>query len=399
MPTFIACLFYSVVKGESMPEYECDLLCKLVAIDTDSTQRKNYGKIANLLISEAERVGLKAEKVIDEKGIPHVLVGFSNAPADAKKIVFLTHYDVVPAGEGWDFDPFKPFIKNGKLFGRGAADDKSNIVAALAAFKEVLEEKLPLKVNPVLVVAGGEETGEGESFFRKIEGGICVVLDSGCEGLSIGASGVARLNVKVIGRQAHSAYPFRGKNAIYQASKIVSFIEEVAKETEKKIVSRFHAPTHYEYVPRRISVTMIDGGVAANIIPAECNLLIDVRTIPEENAEKAAEELKKTIEDYAEKNGIKVEVEAKAFMNGWYTTDEKIIEKFKEVLEEAIGCKVKVVVELGGTDGVFMIDRMPVIQFGTMREENNIHGKNEFVYLEDIEKVKNFVKKVITSSF
>ncbi|RLG99042.1 hypothetical protein DRO19_03400, partial [Candidatus Bathyarchaeota archaeon] len=295
-----------------MLEYECNLLCKLVAIDTDSTQRKNYDKIADLLISEAERVGLKAEKVIDEKGIPHVLVGFSNAPADAKKIVFLTHYDVVPAGEGWDFDPFKPFIKDGKLFGRGAADDKSNIVAALAAFKEVLEEKLPLKVNPVLIVAGGEETGEGESFFRKIEGDICVVLDSGCEGLSIGASGVARLNVKVLGRQAHSAYPFRGKNAIYQASKIVSFIEEVAKETEKKIVSRFYAPTHYEYVPRRISVTMINCGIAANIIPAECNLLIDIRTIPEENAEKAAEELKKTIEDYAEKNGIKVEVEAKA---------------------------------------------------------------------------------------
>ena len=382
-----------------MLEYECDLLCKLVAIDTDSTQRKNYDKIADLLISEAERVGLKAEKVIDEKGIPHVLVGFSNAPADAKKIVFLTHYDVVPAGEGWDFDPFKPFIKDGKLFGRGAADDKSNIVAALAAFKEVLEEKLPLKVNPVLIVAGGEETGEGESFFRKIEGDICVVLDSGCEGLSIGASGVARLNVKVLGRQAHSAYPFRGKNAIYQASKIVSFIEEVAKETEKKIVSRFYAPTHYEYVPRRISVTMINCGIAANIIPAECNLLIDVRTIPEENAEKAAEELKKTIEDYAEKNRMKVEVEAKAFMNGWYTTDEKIIEKFKEILEGAIGRKVKVVVELGGTDGVFMIDRMPIIQFGTMREENNIHGKNEFVYLEDIEKVKKFVKNVITSSF
>ncbi|MCD6241349.1 M20/M25/M40 family metallo-hydrolase, partial [Candidatus Bathyarchaeota archaeon] len=221
----------------------------------------------------------------------------------------------------------------------------------------------------------------------------------GCEGLSIGASGVARLNVKVLGKQAHSAYPFRGENAIYQASKIIAFIEKIAKETEKRVISRFYAPTYYEYVPRRISVTMIDGGVAANIIPAECNLLVDVRTIPEEKAEKAAEEIRKIIEDYAEKNGIKVKVEAKAFMDGWYTTDEKIIEKFREVLEEVLGRKVKVVVELGGTDGVFMIDRMPVIQFGTMRDENNIHGKNEFVYLEDIEKVRKFVKNVITSSF
>ena len=379
-----------------MLKYECDLLCRLVAVDTDSTQRKNYDKITDMLIGEAERIGLKAEKIVDEKGIPHVMITFHKVP-EAKKVVFLTHYDVVPAGEGWEFDPFKPFIKDGKLFGRGAADDKSNIVAALAAFKEVLEEKLPVKVNPVLIVAGGEETGEGESFFRKIDGDICVVLDSGCEGLSIGASGVARLNVKVLGKQAHSAYPFRGENAIYQASKIIAFIEKIAKETEKRVISRFYAPTYYEYVPRRISVTMIDGGVAANIIPAECNLLVDVRTIPEEKAEKAAEELRKIIEDYAEKNGIKVEVEAKAFMDGWYTTDEKIIEKFREILEEVLGRKVKVVVELGGTDGVFMIDRMPVIQFGTMRDENNIHGKNEFVYLEDIEKVKKFVKTIITS--
>ncbi|RJS80987.1 hypothetical protein CW707_04485 [Candidatus Bathyarchaeota archaeon] len=62
-------------------------------------------------------------------------------------------------------------------------------------------------------------------------------------------------------------------------------------------------------------------------------------------------------------------------MDGWYTADEKIIRKFKEILEEVLGRKVKVVVELGGTDGVFMIDRMPVIQFGTMRDKNNIHGK------------------------
>ncbi|RLI22184.1 hypothetical protein DRO54_01770 [Candidatus Bathyarchaeota archaeon] len=382
-----------------MSKYEWDLLSKLVAIDTDSTSRKNYNEIVDLLLEEIGKVGLVAEKVVDAKGIPHVLVRFPDVPKDVKKIVFLTHYDVVPAGEGWEFDPFKPFIKDGKLFGRGAADDKSNIVAALAAFREVLEEKVPLRVNPVLVIAGGEETGEGEDFFRKIEGDICVVLDSGCEGLSIGASGVARLNVRVIGRQAHSAYPFKGLNAIYQASKIVAFIEEVAKETEKKVLSRFYAPTHYEHVPRRISVTMINGGVAANIIPAECNLLIDVRTIPEENAEKAAEELKTTIENYAQENRINVEVKAKTFMDGWYTTDEEVIRKFREILEEVLGCGVKVVVELGGTDGVFMIDRMPVIQFGTMREDNNIHGKNEFVYLEDIEKVKKFVKKTITSSF
>ena len=96
-----------------MLEYECDLLCRLVAINTDSTQRKNYDKITDMLIGEVERIGLKAEKIVDEKGIPHVMITFYKVP-EAKKVVFLTHYDVVPAGEGWEFDPFKPFIKIGR---------------------------------------------------------------------------------------------------------------------------------------------------------------------------------------------------------------------------------------------------------------------------------------------
>lgn len=178
-------------------EYETSLLSKLVAIDTTSTERRNYEEMATLLIKEAQNLGLKTEKIVDKKGIPQVLVSVPNAPQRAKKIVFITHYDIVPAGEGWDFEPFKPFVKSGKLYGRGAADDKSNIVAALVAFSEVLKEKLPLKVHPVLVIVGGEETGESEDFFNSINGDLGVVLDVGCENLSIGASGAARLKVKV----------------------------------------------------------------------------------------------------------------------------------------------------------------------------------------------------------
>jgi len=368
-----------------------------VAVDTDSTSRKNYDEIVNLIADEAKKIGLSADRIVDEKGIPHVVVGVPKAPKDAKKIVFLTHYDVVPAGEGWDFDPFKPFVKDGKLFGRGAADNKSNIVAAIAAFKEVLTENLPLKVNPVLLVAGGEETGESEGFFRKIEGDVCVVLDVGSEALSMGASGVVRIAVKVLGKQAHSAYPFTGKNAIYDAAKMILSIKKVAKEFEENVLSRFSAPTHYDKIPRRMSVTIVNGGIAANIIPGECTFLIDVRTIPEENADEVAREVANKVKKIAEENGIAVDVQVKSTMNGWYTDDEALVNKFKEILEETLGSKVKVSAELGATDGCFMVDKMPVIQFGTLREGTNIHGKNEFVYLEDVEKVKQFVKKLITS--
>jgi len=378
-------------------KYEWGLLMRLVALDTTSEERRNFDVMANLLVEEAKKIGLSADCVVDENGIPHVVVSLPDAPKMGKKILFVTHYDVVPAGEGWDFDPFKPFIKEGKLFGRGSADDKSNIAAAFAAFKEILDERLPVENNSVLVIAGGEETGHGASFFQRLEGDIGVILDSGCAGLSIGASGVVRLKVKVLGKQAHSAYPFLGRNSIYDAAKIILFVEQFSREIEKRVLSKFNAPSNYDKAPRRINITMINAGVAPNTIPAECTLTIDMRTIPEEDVDAAAMEVKEAIERYAKENDVNVIVEVGEKMKGWYTTDRNVIKFFQRILEEITGKKAKVVVELGATDGIFFIDRMPVIQFGTMRDENNVHGKNEFVYLEDVELVKEFVKRTITS--
>ncbi len=372
---------------------------KLVSIDTNSYERKNYDVIVNLVEEEARKIGCVIERVVDNKGIPHLIITLPNAPKDAKKIVFLAHYDVVPAGDGWDFDPFKPFIKDGKVYGRGASDDKSGIAAGLAAFKEIIEENIKPRINPVLIVSGGEETGESVDFYRSITGDIGVVLDTGPEGLSIGASGVARIKVKVKGKQAHSAYPYKGRNAIYLTSKLISYLEELGSRLEKEIKSSYNAPSYYDKLPARMSVTMIKSGIAPNVIPDECELLIDRRTIPEESAEKAAEMLKEEIINFAKRNNFEVEVDAKGLMDAWVTTDERVINKFREILKEITGKEPKIFVELGGTDGCHLIDRMPVIQFGALREDNNIHGKNEFVHIDDLLLVKEFIKKTVSTEF
>ena len=332
--------------------YLVDFLIKLVSIDTNSYERKNYDKIVNIIEEEAKKIGCNGERLVDSKGIPHLKITLPNAPTEAKKIVFLTHYDVVPAGEGWDFDPFSPFIKDGKVFGRGASDDKSGIAAAMAAFHEVMKERLELKVYPVLAAVGGEETGESEEFLKSLDGDLCVVLDVvGCETLSIGASGAVVFTVIVKGKQAHSAYPFKGKNAIYEANRIVGFLEEKGREFEGTVTSRFPASLHYDRLPRRMHVTMIQGGVAQNVIPGECALKVNVRTIPEESAEKVAVEIKDMLESFAKENGIVLEVKLERVMDGWFTDKEEVIERFKGILEDIVGKPVRVSVELGGTDG------------------------------------------------
>jgi len=379
-------------------EYMVELLKKLVSIDTTSHEHKNFDEIVKVVEEEAKRIGCVTERVVDRRGLPHLKITLPNAPREGKKVIFLTHYDVVPPGEGWTIDPFTPIIKEGKVYGRGASDDKSGIAAALTAFKEVIDEGLEPKIFPVLIVSGGEETGESEEFYRSITGDIGVVLDSGPEGLFIGASGVARLEVTVKGKQEHSAYPFKGKNAIYAAAKVVSFVEEFGKELERTVVSKYDAPEFYEKVPGRVSVTMIRGGVAPNVIPGECTLIIDRRTIPEERAKDAALDLKRRIEEFAKRHGIDVEIKIGPLMDAWATTDQHVIETFKRILGDILGREPKILVELGGTDGAYLIDRMPVVQFGALRGDNNIHGPNEFVYIDDLVLVKEFVKRTVLTA-
>jgi succinyl-diaminopimelate desuccinylase len=114
---------------------DVDLLKRLVAIPSEPDNMDAKREAVKLIESAAKERGLLAEYLEDSKGIPNVIVRHPNGKG--KTVIFLVHHDVVPAGDGWDFDPYKPFIKDGKLFGRGAADNKADIVAALDAMAAV----------------------------------------------------------------------------------------------------------------------------------------------------------------------------------------------------------------------------------------------------------------------
>ncbi len=366
---------------------DVDLLKQLVSIPSEPDNPDAKRDAAKLIVSAAEERGLRAEYVEDSKGIPNVIVRHPNGKG--KRVVLLVHHDVVPAGDGWDFDPYKPFVKEGKLFGRGAADNKADIVAALDAMAAVKDPA----VDPILVSVGAEETGESEEFMRQIDGDIVIVLDSGPY-VSIGASGVLRINLKVFGKQAHSAYPFLGENAIYRAARILRFLEDLGNVAEKTFVSKYRAPEHYDGVPLRLNATMMSAGVAGNVIPDVVDVLIDVRTVPEYDNDFAWRWIAENLLSFAERKGIRISLERQALMHPW-VSEGPHAERFAKIVESVTGEKQDVFVELGGTDGVHFADRMPVVQFGPMRPENNIHGKNEFVYLRDVEMVQRVVERLL----
>ncbi|MGV9170421.1 MAG: M20 family metallopeptidase, partial [Promethearchaeia archaeon] len=181
-----------------MNQWETEFLRQLVELDTNSIEKVNYPQCAEVLMDYCKDAGLEVE-VFDSEGDgisqPNIV---ATMDAGAEQTVLLcTHYDVVPAGDldEWTRDPFTLTIEKDKAYGRGVSDDKGNVVAAVSVAKELVE-KGTSKVNLKILVSPNEEVG-GEFGIDyiingppKIRGDFAVVVDSGPEFVSIGASGV-----------------------------------------------------------------------------------------------------------------------------------------------------------------------------------------------------------------
>ena len=132
-----------------MDKWEEQFLREIVELDTNSDEKKNYAVCAEIIKKYCQEAGLEVE-VFDsmQDGIPQPNVVAIMDIGAKTTILLCTHYDVVPAGETdeWKKPPFKLTIEKGKAYGRGASDNKGNIVAAVSSAKELIK-KGSSKVN------------------------------------------------------------------------------------------------------------------------------------------------------------------------------------------------------------------------------------------------------------
>lgn len=401
-----------------------DFLKELVSIKTElriedgRVIRENYEKAAEFIASTAEKLGLKTETVVFEDNfgkVPVVLIEPRDVNAE-ESIALVSHYDVVPAKgpwvvEGREVDPYEPLLVNGKLYGRGAADDKSAIAASIYALKEAVDEGRKFKFKPVLVIAGDEEGGPlgiKTLLDKGFKWDKAVILDASAEYLSIGASGVIHGWVRVFGKSGHAGYPHLSENAVSKLVKVISFIQEKYGSVRCGRISRYPSPpgSPLPNLWGRFNFTILKLGENEvekhNVIPGEAVAGFDARLLPEEDVEEAVRELISFFSRAFSEYGVRGCVEIIAKLRGWYTTDEKLKEEAVKSMEKAINTaglnqEVKIAAELGGNDGTFFfLKGIPVVALGAIRSENNIHSDNEFVYIRDVEFLKEFVKALVT---
>lgn len=203
-------------------------------------------------------------------------------PDVAGGIVLSAHADVVPTeGQSWNSDPFTLTERDGKLYGRGSSDMKGFLACMVTAAAKATVS--PLKRPLYLAVSYDEELGcLGVRFLlRKLqETGLaasgCIIGEPTEMKVAVAHKGKVALHIKCHGQSAHSANPFKGINAIVLAASMVEELKTLQKYIEETEVhdKRFEVPFS------TVQVGLIEGGVALNIVPEHCNLMVEIRVLP-----------------------------------------------------------------------------------------------------------------------
>ena len=305
-------------------EYAVEVLKKLIAIPTVSPQGDHYEEAAELLARELGSLGFDAEVIRVKEEYQRSRC--RNASSNPRFIVlgrlegggptlhFNGHYDVVPGGPGWTVtDPFKPVIKDGKLYGRGAVDMKGGIAAVLGAFKALREAGVrepPLTLEAAFV-PDEEIGGECGTGYLVNEVGVrpdYVILPepSGLEAPWKGHRGILWLKVKVKGRTAHASTPWLGRNAFLMAAQLALSLQDYIASAYSSRRSKYKIDPEDARMPTAMigGVAGVPGGGKTNQVPGEFEFTIDRRLIPEENVASAKSELVSAIRWIATKLGM-----------------------------------------------------------------------------------------------
>ncbi|MFW9911676.1 MAG: M20/M25/M40 family metallo-hydrolase, partial [Candidatus Thorarchaeota archaeon] len=226
----------------------------------------------------------------------------------------------------------------------------------------------------------------------KIRGDVGIVVDSGPEYVSIGASGIVSGTITVRGSQGHAGYPFAYANAIHLSIPLLTVMLDYV-DVRRKVESALPAPpgTPHQTLWGRFSMTMFESGSKSNVIPGKAEITFDCRLIPEEDPEEVKKSIQEFLEKAREETGVEASVEFKMNVHGWSSDPEnEFIQRFHEAVKETVGPGIPIAADLGGNDGHFFTEvGIPTACFGTLRDDNNYHGLDEFMHLSDYESVKH----------
>lgn len=357
------------------------------------------GGCQDLIAKRLQAIGFHTESVVsgpDNFQVTNLWAIKKGTAGDQGKVfVFAGHTDVVPTGplEKWDSDPFTPTIRDGMLYGRGAADMKTSLAGFVVATEEFIithpnhegsiaflitsDEEGPAHDGTVIMCERLQKQGQRLDY--------CVIgeptsVDLLGDMIKNGRRGSLSGKLEIRGIQAHIAYPHLGLNPIHLAGSIIQKLTEI--EWDKG--NAYFQPTSFQ-------MSNIHAGTGANnIIPGNLEIDFNFRFSTESTPEQLRERLEKALNDEQIDYKIDWHLGGSPFITG----DGDLA----NALRKAIKAETRINTELsttGGTsDGRFIAKICKeVVEFGPLNATS--HKINESVNVEDIVPLTNIYRKTL----
>ena len=309
---------------------------------------------------------------------------------DATHLMFAGHTDVVPSGppEEWNTPPFEPTIRDGMLYGRGAADMKSSLAAMIYAIESLLE-KTPNHLGTLSFLITSDEEGDAihgtrhairELASRGIRPDYCVIGEpSSSEQLGdvvrCGRRGSLNGRVTVMGVQGHVAYPESVVNPIHTAAPALAALANEVWDTGNDY-----------YPPSSLQISNIQAGTGAtNVVPGELTALFNIRF----NTEQTEAGLRSRIEDIFHQHGLQAEFQWQLSGPPFLTVHGELTAAVQAAIQEETGLETELSTSGGTSDGRFISPwdgpgeaRVEVVELGPINA--TIHKINECVAINDL---------------
>lgn len=310
-------------------------------------------------------------------------------------LVFAGHTDVVPTGPlaQWTSDPFTPTHRDGKLYGRGAADMKTSLAAMVVACEEFIAAHPDHKGSIGFLVTSDEEgpaidgtvivcdqlKARGEQLDYCIVGEPTSVKQIG-DMIKNGRRGTMSGKLIVKGIQGHIAYPHMAKNPIHLAAPALA--ELVSIEWDKG--NEYYAPTSWQ-------VSNIHAGTgASNVIPGECVIDFNFRF----STASTVEGLQQRVRAVLDKHGLDYDLKWTVGGLPFLTPKGELSNAMTSAIKAETGVDTELSTSGGTSDGRFIAQICPqVVEFGPTNA--TIHKIDEHIGVSEIEPLKNIYRRTL----
>ena len=336
-----------------------------------------------LMVERLQRIGFRCE-AIQSNGVLNL---WARRGTVGPLLCFAGHTDVVPTGplDQWASDPFKPTVRDGRLYGRGAADMKTSLAAFVTAI-EAFVARHPKHIGSIALLITSDEEGVATDGTVKVvemlsargeQIDFCVVgeptaVNKVGDTIKNGRRGSLSGTLTVRGIQGHIAYPQLARNPIHQA--LPALTELSAIEWDRG---------NQDFQPTSFQISNIHAGTGANnVIPGGLEVLFNLRF----STECTDDGLRRRVHEVLDRHGLDYSIEWSLSGNPFLTPRAELVEVARRAIRETVGIETELSTTGGTSDGRFIARICPqVIELGPVNA--SIHKLDEHVELEAIDQL------------